>query len=362
MDVVKVHINDSCSYPVYIGVSISNIHSILSVLQATCERVLIVTHPKLLDLFQIEKLVKKFQTTEVFIATIPEGEAHKNIRTLAYLYEQCHYAHLDRYSAILAIGGGVIGDVAGFVSATYLRGLRYLLHVPTTLLAMVDSSIGGKNGIDTQESKNSIGSFRQPSIVWIDPQCLQHLPQSEFNSGLAEIIKIAIIGDPELFSILENEAYIMANSSCLPTIIKRAIRIKAKIVSADEKENKLRMVLNLGHTFAHAIESETQYKDYKHGEAVAIGMCAAGYVALKLQFWSQDKQNRMESVISKYGLPTRLRSAVSSKKLLHRMHADKKVKCGRIALIIPKDIGKVSIQYVEDDFVLNVLPYIGSSE
>jgi 3-dehydroquinate synthase len=206
-----------------------------------------------------------------------DAEAAKNLQTVEGIARKLVVAGADRHSLIVAVGGGVVGDVAGFVAASYLRGVA-LVHVPTTLVAQVDSAIGGKTGVNLPEGKNLVGAFYPPRLVLVDPEALRSLPDREFRGGLAEVIKYGVIADAELFAFLESnmEAILRREAKALEKIIRRSIEIKAQVVSKDERESGLREILNYGHTFGHALESTTRYKRFQHGEAVAWGMmCAA---------------------------------------------------------------------------------------
>ncbi len=291
---------------------------------------------------------------------IPEGEHQKTLATAQKIYQKCVREKLDRTSILIAFGGGVIGDVAGFAAATYLRGIP-VIQVPTTLLAMVDSSIGGKTGVDLPESKNSVGAFHQPSLVWMDTATLKTLPRREFRNGLAEVIKYSVIADPALFSMLEKNVSALASgrSPLLPSIISRCAQIKADVVSKDERETKgLRETLNFGHTMGHAIETVTRYKAYKHGEAISIGMCAAGFMAVHLKLWSREDQTRLEKLILNAGLPARLRKKLPENEILNALTRDKKVKHGNLRFVLPVKIGKTVALKIPTRLALRALQYV----
>ncbi|MBI4217661.1 MAG: 3-dehydroquinate synthase [Elusimicrobia bacterium] len=308
-------------------------------------KALIVTHPFLKGRYGTI-LQKSLSSAEIqtSFALVPPGEKHKNLKTVQTLYERCLESKLDRSSCILTFGGGVIGDTAGFVAATYLRGIS-LIHVPTTLLAMVDSSIGGKVGVDLPGSKNSVGSFYQPKLVWTDPQTLETLPNREFRNGLAEIIKCGVIKDAHLFQVLEK--CVPNIKSQLNAVIAICAQIKARVVTQDEKETHgVREILNFGHTIGHAIETATGYSDYKHGEAIAMGMCAAGEIACDLNLWKRSDQSRLKNIILRSGLPIRLRKTIPSRKLLSLLYRDKKSVSGQIRFVLPTRIGQVQLKTI----------------
>ncbi len=274
-------------------------------------------------------------------------ERRKTLETARDVYAAMLDARLDRSSPVVAIGGGITGDVAGFVAATFMRGLP-LVQVPTTLLAMVDAAIGGKTGVNYTAGasllKNMIGAFHQPRIVIVDPQTLTTLESREFRCGLAECIKHAIIADNELFTFLSHnlEKILALDSPLLAELIERSAAIKAAIVSADERESGSRALLNLGHTFGHALES-IQQLDLRHGEAVAIGLIAAAQLAVYMKRLDESDARQMESLIERTGLPHRIPSAVSAQELTIAMGYDKKIAQGRHRLILPTSIGSATI-------------------
>ncbi len=270
------------------------------------------------------------------------GERTKNLSSLPKLYSAAARARLDRKSLVVAIGGGVIGDCAGFFAATYLRGIR-IVHVPTTLISQVDSAIGGKTGVNLPEGKNLVGSFHQPSLVLVDPNFLKTLPDREFRSGLAEVIKYGIIADATLFNRLEKRMprILKRDPAELAWIIERSCRIKANVVSHDEREvTGLRATLNFGHTLGHAIEAAARYRSL-HGEAIALGMIAATTLSCKLEGLPAASARRIASVILAAGLPTRLPSNVNLRNVLEAMKVDKKTEGGKIRFVLAKKIGKV---------------------
>jgi 3-dehydroquinate synthase len=247
---------------------------------------------------------------------------------------------------MVALGGGVIGDMTGFAAATWLRGIN-VVQVPTSLLAMVDASIGGKTGVNHPQGKNLIGAFHQPKLVLIDPQVLKTLPVREFRAAIAEVIKYGVIWDAELFNLMEAKERLdqlrYLDEEFLQTIITSSCQVKAVVVGKDEKETGLRALLNYGHTIGHAVESLTGYKIVNHGEAVAIGMVAVGNLAVRLNFWDQESQNRQLALIKKAGLPTQLPSGLDIEEILDSLQTDKKVKGGKVRFVLPKQIGAATV-------------------
>ena len=279
---------------------------------------------------------------EVFYCELPDGERYKTLESIATIYDAALEHGLERSSTLVALGGGVIGDMTGFAAATWLRGIN-VVQVPTTLLAMVDSSIGGKTGVNHPQGKNLIGAFHQPRLVLTDPDVLATLPAREFRAGMAEVIKYAIIGDSELFDRLEQANGLkqsQVNSELLATILTRSASAKADVVSKDEHELiGLRATLNYGHTIGHAIESVTKYILVNHGEGVALGMVAAGQLAVHLGLWTEQMAQRQDAVIRKADLSIELPPAIDLDEIIKTLKSDKKVKAGKGVFILPTKIG-----------------------
>lgn len=279
--------------------------------------------------------------------TIQDGEQYKNLETIRDLYTQFVKHRLDRKSVIVAVGGGVVGDAVGFAAASYMRGLPFI-QVPTTLLSMVDSSVGGKVGVDLPEGKNLVGAFKQPETVLIDPDVLQTLPENEWRNGMAEILKHGLLADE---SLLNPELHTIAHSKALVT---KAVQVKVDVVQRDPFEHGERAHLNLGHTFAHAIEQVTQYA-VPHGEAVGIGLVAAARLSFALGMCDENLVERVVSIVSGVGLPTRL-PELSPEALYEAMKTDKKWQNGRSRFILLKAIGKPQIvKDVPKDAIIQVL-------
>ena len=289
------------------------------------------------------------------LTVVDAGESSKSLSKLEKLYSNCIEAKLDRHSFIIALGGGVIGDLAGYVSATYLRGINFI-QIPTSLLAMVDSAVGGKTGVNLDEGKNLVGAFHQPKLVLSDLKTLKSLPEREFIAGMAEVIKYGIIYDKNLFSKIEesfNELNVREeNSSLLAEIIGRCCEIKAEIVSKDEKENDLRAILNFGHTVGHAIENKSGYSSSMiHGEAISIGMVFAAEVSCICLGLSMVDVNRIKKILCNIGLPIR-NTSLMWEELKEVINIDKKTVNGKAHFVLAKDIGEVSIGNVVDNEIL----------
>jgi 3-dehydroquinate synthase len=269
-----------------------------------------------------------------------DAETRKNLRTMESVSRSLLRAGADRRSLIVAIGGGVVGDVAGFVAASYLRGVRFV-QVPTTVVAQVDSSIGGKTGVNLPEGKNLVGAFYAPKLILTDPRVLRTLPDREFRGGLAEVIKHSIIADAEMFAYLEkNIARVLRrDTAALEYLIPRNAAIKAKVVSRDERESGLREILNFGHTFAHALESTTRYQRFQHGEAVAWGMMAAALLGHEIGVTRAVDVSRIVTLVRRIG-PFPSWPRVPPKTLIASMRTDKKARDGQIRFVLTPRIGK----------------------
>lgn len=279
------------------------------------------------------------------LLVIDAGEDQKNLKNIELIHDAAYKAQLERSSLMIALGGGVVGDMTGFAAATWLRGVA-VAQVPTTLLAMVDAAIGGKTGVNHPRGKNLIGAFHQPKLVLIDPSTLKTLPEREFRAGMAEVIKYGVIGDLELFEQLEALPKIKSQSDFeedfLEKLLERSATSKARIVSSDERESGLRAILNYGHTFGHVVETLCGYGTWLHGEAVAIGMVAVGELAVQRNNWSRDNAIRQKKLIEKAGLPTSW-PKLNKESILRTLKGDKKIQNGKIRFIIPTCIGQVEI-------------------
>lgn len=311
------------------------------------KKVLLVSNPAVFSHYG-ERAIASLKAAGFDVTTciLNDGEQYKNLTSIQQIYDKALENRLERSSTMVALGGGVIGDMTGFAAATWLRGINFV-QVPTTLLSMVDASIGGKTGVNHPEGKNLIGAFHQPRLVLIDPQVLTTLPVREFRAGMAEVIKYGIIWDADLFEQMEKcdrlDEMSYMSENLLQTILARSCQAKADVVSKDEKEAGLRAILNYGHTIGHAVESLTGYRLVNHGEAVAIGMVAAGQLAVELNLWDDAAQQRQVQLMQKTGLPTQLPAGIDRNAIVDALQTDKKVKAGKVRFVLPTQIGTVEI-------------------
>jgi len=294
---------------------------------------------------------------DVSVTLVNDDEEAKSLQTLTTIFDELLENEFERSSGIVAVGGGVVGDAAGFAAATYMRGIRFV-QVPTTLLAQVDSSIGGKTGVNHPKAKNLIGAFHQPRLVWTDVSTLSTIPERELRSGLAEIIKYSIIADPELFRLLTENVHSFSSISreILIEIICRCCSIKVRIVEEDEKDQGVRSILNYGHTIGHALESLTGYAHYTHGEAIAIGMMAAALISLEIDATDHDMVQSQESIIKRAGLPTTVLQPIDPVEIVRQLNKDKKRLGEQVRWVLPRRVGEVFLtEDVPSDVVLKVL-------
>ena len=343
------------SYPIHIGVNVlDNLSEYLTECQFP-NNVALITNNTVNNLYGdlIISILEDVGTT-VSVISIEDGEQYKTIPTLSFIYDELVNFNIDRSSGILALGGGVVGDIAGFAAATFLRGIPYA-QIPTTLLAQVDSSVGGKTAVNHSHGKNLIGAFNQPKLVCIDIDLLQSLPEREFNAGIAEVIKYGVIRDKKFFEWLKQHmnAILSKDSSALIHAIKTSCQIKADIVEIDEKEGSLRAILNYGHTFGHAVEALSSYQDYLHGEAVSIGMVVAAKISCGLGYCSENDVIAITELLTQCNLPVSVPD-YSIEDYLGAMMRDKKVKDGRLNMVFNKGIGDFVVESVDNPgFVLN---------
>jgi len=299
------------------------------------------------------------------VELIGDGERFKTLETAAQLYDRLIAERFTRRACIVAFGGGVVGDLAGFVAATFLRGVNFI-QIPTTVVAMVDSAVGGKTGVDHPRGKNLIGAFWQPRLVAVDLAWFRTLDRHNLHGGFAEVIKYGMIADAEFFAWLEKHIgeALALEPDPLRHVVRRSCEIKAQVVGADEREAGLRAILNYGHTFAHAIESAAAYRERQfHGQAVAIGMVAAAETALRLGMFSREEAERQRALIERAGLPTQIPEGLTAGELLDRMRSDKKVIGGRLRFVLPEAIGRVTIRDdVPEDMVIDVLSALGAQQ
>ena len=278
---------------------------------------------------------------ETVVLEMPDGERSKRLTTLESLAEKLVKHGADRGTTLIALGGGVVCDVTGFMASIYMRGVD-VIHVPTTVLAQVDAAIGGKTGVNLISGKNLLGTFHQPRTVLIDPAVLESLPSREYRAGLYESLKCGIIGDPGLFRLFEDRREILDRDPVVvEKVIADSVRLKASVVSADEREGGLRQVLNLGHTIGHALEAETRYTHLLHGEAVAWGMIAATHIALSTGKLDSVTAGRITNSVLGFGRLPRMKFQTAS--ILKRLRSDKKTRHGVVHFILPREIGKVEI-------------------
>jgi 3-dehydroquinate synthase len=334
------------SYSVYIGSGILNQTGLKLKELGLNDKAIIITNPVVKRLYSTclrQCLIDAgYKTT---ILEVPDGEEYKSLESAGKLYHQLTEFGAERSTPILALGGGVIGDLAGFVAATYMRGVP-LVQLPTTLLAQGDSSIGGKTAVNHGQLKNEIGAFYQPRVTISDIAMLKTLPQEELTSGLCEVIKHAVIKDEQFFVYLEKNLDLIKalDDNVLEAIVTKSVQIKAEVVESDEKDMGLRNILNFGHTVGHAVESVSNFK-IGHGQAVAIGMVAASKIAVELDKMDSENVTRLGKLLKRAGLMTKL-PQVEVKKIMQAMQYDKKVQSGKIRFILPESIGEV---FISDD-------------
>lgn len=337
------------SYPIWIGEHIlSNIGVALNDVGFPA-KVAIVTNPTVAELY-CEQLVDSLAASgrQVSVMRVPDGEEYKTLETLENIYDVLIDRHFDRYCGLIALGGGVIGDMSGFAAATFLRGIPFV-QIPTTLLSQVDSSVGGKTGVNHPQGKNLIGAFYQPKHVHIDVNVLATLSKREFASGLAEVVKYGIIRDKEFFNWLEDHRELLVDRSAegLVYAVMKSCQIKADVVENDEKEQGIRVLLNLGHTFGHAVETLAGYGIVKHGEAVAIGTVMAARISQRIGLCSADDVERIIDLLSYFDLPVTPPDFTVTD-YLKVMQRDKKVKDGVVRVVLNHGIGSAEMHQIRD--------------
>ncbi|MFA5878864.1 MAG: 3-dehydroquinate synthase [Candidatus Margulisiibacteriota bacterium] len=347
---INVKFNKKTTSKIFINQnSVPNLGNIIKANLST-DKIVIITNPKIKKLYGkivFDSLVK--ENYPVFFIEIPEGEKHKNLKTINYILDQMFELKLTRSATVLALGGGVIGDMAGFTAAIFMRGIN-LIQVPTTLLSMVDSSLGGKTGVNHTKGKNLIGSFYQPQITFIDPQFLLSLPQKEIRSGLAEIVKYAFIMDLPLYHYLsKNQKLIYKNKKYSQQLkvwlklIKASVKDKTNVVQKDECEQGLRAILNFGHTIGHAIEVAFNYTGYTHGEAVAIGIKASFLIAAKMNLITTEYFNNANELLKNLGFNLTLKTC-ELEKIMQHLFSDKKIKANKLRFVLPCGNSNVEIR------------------
>jgi len=314
-------------------------------------KVAIVTNETVAHL-HLQTVLAKVKAPEICQVILPDGEEYKNMQTIDVILTALFEARFDRSSTLIALGGGVIGDMTGFAAALYERGIDFI-QIPTTLLSAVDASVGGKTGINNKYGKNLIGSFNQPKGVYIDVDFLNTLPKREFAAGMAEAIKISVMFDKNYFDFLQTAD--LKNKDVIKEVIAKSVALKARVVSQDEKERGIRAVLNYGHTFAHVIENETNYIGYLHGEAVSIGIVMANRLAVKLGLLSEIEESEIKKVLEQYGLPVKY-TIQNTQAFYDKFFLDKKTERGEIKFILPNGIGNFKIvSNIDEDIVKQTL-------
>jgi 3-dehydroquinate synthase len=347
MKVIDVDLAER-SYPIYIGKSILSDQKLFE-RHITSNQVLIITNENVAPLY-LQLVEEKLNNVDYETLILPDGETTKSLDSLNQIITRLMEKKYSRTCMLIALGGGVIGDLTGFAAACYQRGVKFM-QIPTTLLAQVDSSVGGKTAVNHPLGKNMIGAFYQPCAVIADTKVLSTLPEREFSAGLAEVIKYGIIRDKEFYDWLEDniELIMKRDDKALEYTIERSCINKAEVVAEDEKESGIRAILNLGHTFGHAIETALNYKKWLHGEAVACGMLMAADLSMRLGLIEQDKVDRIHSLLVRTSLPTQIHKNVKLEQMLENMKVDKKSRDGVLYLILLNDIGNaiISSDYTE---------------
>lgn len=311
------------------------------------KKILLISNPEIFHYYGDTAIASLTEAGfDVAQCILPAGEQYKTPATLEKIYDAALEHRIERSSTFVALGGGVIGDMTGFAAATWLRGVN-VVQIPTSLLAMVDAAIGGKTGVNHPRGKNLIGAFHQPRLVLIDPMVLKTLPPREFRAAISEVIKYGVIWDTDLFNQLEAafqlDSFESLDAALLQEILVRSCQAKAHVVSKDEKESGLRAILNYGHTIGHAVESLTGYTLINHGEGVAIGMVAAGQIAVELGLWDRVSAQRQTALIQKASLPTTIPTSIDIEQILVSLQSDKKVKAGQVRFVLPTQIGVATV-------------------
>jgi 3-dehydroquinate synthase len=341
MKTLRVELGER-SYPIYIGKDLLGDPQWIKP-HIRGAQVLIVSNETVAPLY-LEKVKPAFADYQVETVVLPDGEKYKNLEVLNQVFDTLLEKRLDRKCTLVALGGGVVGDMTGFAAACYQRGVDFI-QIPTTLLAQVDSSVGGKTGVNHPLGKNMIGAFHQPRCVIADTDSLDTLDDNQLSAGLAEVIKYGLIHDPEFFQWLEAnmDKLLSREPEALAYAIERSCQDKAKVVAADEREGGIRAILNLGHTFGHAIETGVGYGEWLHGEAVGTGMLMAADLSQRMGWLSEHDVERVDSILDKAGLPTRFPANIDNRRFLELMAVDKKVEAGRIRLVLLKTLGEAVI-------------------
>jgi 3-dehydroquinate synthase len=348
------------SYPIHIGSDLIDQSELFSACKKATS-VYIVTNTTVAPLYA-ERLTKTLEKLDKPVRTIilPDGESYKDWKNLQLIFDDLLKFGADRQAMLVALGGGVIGDMTGFAAASFMRGIRFI-QVPTTLLAQVDSSVGGKTGINHPLGKNMIGAFHQPAAVIADLNTLKTLPARELSAGLAEVVKHGAIADAEFLNWIEAnaQALLECDTTAMAHAVLRSCEIKSAVVSADEREGGIRATLNFGHTFGHAIEAGMGYGAWLHGEAVACGMVMGADLSRRLNFITQDEVNRLTKIIQSMNLPTNP-PKFGAQRFMELMQVDKKTEGGQIRYVVLEKIGKAQIKSVPDSQVIETLTATGA--
>lgn len=341
MKIVNVNIPER-GYPIYIDSDLLSSHDLLN-RHISSKQVMIVTNEIVAPLY-LNYVVSQFASKQIATLVLPDGESYKSLDSASIIFDELLVQRFSRNSTLIALGGGVIGDLVGFCAACYQRGI-FFVQIPTTLLAQVDSSVGGKTAVNHPLGKNMIGAFYQPQCVIIDTNVLGTLPDREFCAGLAEVIKYGLIRDLEFLQWLEAniEALLNRDMNALTYAIERSCLNKVEVVIADEKETGERATLNLGHTFGHAIESGMGYGQYLHGEAVAIGICQAADLSRRLGYLKEDEFDRVVRILHRAKLPVLPPAELSAEKFLSLMAIDKKNVDGELRVILLEKLGRATL-------------------
>jgi len=342
------------NYPIYLEDSFNGLTEAFTAAGLAGRRVCLITDRTVAGLYLKE--IKDMLSAESFI--ISPGEESKDLKVISRIYDFFLNERMDRRSVAVALGGGVVGDITGFAAAAFMRGINFV-QIPTTLLSQVDSSVGGKTGVDYKGHKNLIGAFYQPAFVYININTLNTLPPEQFASGLCEAIKTAVIADPAFFEVFADKKHDIKNmdKAALLDIVGRSCGIKASVVTEDEKENGLREILNFGHTFGHAIESLSHFT-LLHGQCVSLGMTAASYLSFKRGNITGEALDSIEGLLKFFGLPVRIKN-FNAGDILTQMAYDKKNKDGEIKLVLLESVGKaIHGQVSDDESILDAIRYI----
>ncbi|MCE2027644.1 3-dehydroquinate synthase [Sessilibacter corallicola] len=353
METLHVDLGDR-SYPIFIGSVLTNPELITPYIQSS--QVCVVTNTTVAPLY-LDKFCAALDGYKVTRVVLPDGESYKNLDTVNLIFDDLLSNQHNRKTTLVALGGGVIGDMTGFAAACYQRGVNFI-QVPTTLLSQVDSSVGGKTGVNHALGKNMIGAFYQPQVVLADTEVLETLPPRELSAGIAEVIKYGLLGDAEFFSWLEEnvERLLACDTEALTYAIKRSCENKAKIVALDEKESGVRAFLNLGHTFGHAIETAMGYGEWLHGEAVGAGLLMASDLSHRMGLIDESVVQRTRTLLERSNLPVKGPASISNDQYLSLMSVDKKVMDGRLRLVLLKQLGEAFVTSdIPNDLLIDCL-------